>query len=224
MPFLAQGAHVGAFAAIHFQFNNAMGIIVLELDDIQLMDQQGSSGSVQFNAFTQHHGLRRPDCAPPVYLNSSCDDGSLCTIDTYCVAGECPSGSGSFIDCPPSTTGCGALIVLLQFISIALVMTALFVPLIPIVRSQLERRPHVEPLQEPEGRVVRPLCVYLEYGHYIQNKPFGQEDAVSARFEASLKDAHMLNHFKNLKVESFDPSVFTLSTGTFPAVQTRSCR
>lgn len=49
---------------------------------------------------------------------------------------------------------------------------------------------------------------------YIQNKPFGDEDAVSARFEASLKDAHMLNHFKNLKVESFDPSVFTLSTGT----------
>jgi hypothetical protein len=49
---------------------------------------------------------------------------------------------------------------------------------------------------------------------YIRNKPFGQEDAVSARFEASLKDAHMLNHFKNLKVESFDPSVFTLSTGT----------
>lgn len=49
---------------------------------------------------------------------------------------------------------------------------------------------------------------------HIQNKPFGMEDAVSARFEASLKDAHMLNHFKNLKVESFDPSVFTLSTGT----------
>jgi len=49
---------------------------------------------------------------------------------------------------------------------------------------------------------------------YIQNKPFGDEDAVSARFEASLKDAHMLNHFKNLKVESFDPTVFTLSTGT----------
>lgn len=49
---------------------------------------------------------------------------------------------------------------------------------------------------------------------YVQNKPFGDEDAVSARFEASLKDAHMLNHFKNLKVESFDPTVFTLSTGT----------
>lgn len=49
---------------------------------------------------------------------------------------------------------------------------------------------------------------------YLQNKPFGLEDAVSARFEASLKDAHMLNYFKNLKVESFDPSVFTLSSGT----------
>jgi hypothetical protein len=49
---------------------------------------------------------------------------------------------------------------------------------------------------------------------YVQNKPFGLEDAVSARFEASLKDAHMLNHFKNLKVESFDPTVFTLGTGT----------
>lgn len=49
---------------------------------------------------------------------------------------------------------------------------------------------------------------------FNENKPFGLEDAVSARFEASLKDAHMINHFKNLKVESFDPSVFTLTTGT----------
>ena len=49
---------------------------------------------------------------------------------------------------------------------------------------------------------------------YLQNKPFGLDDAVSARFEATLKDAHMLNHFKNLKVESFDPGVFTLSSGT----------
>lgn len=49
---------------------------------------------------------------------------------------------------------------------------------------------------------------------YVENKPFGLEDAVTARFEASLKDAHMLKHFKNLKVESFDPSVFTLGTGT----------
>lgn len=49
---------------------------------------------------------------------------------------------------------------------------------------------------------------------YLQNKPFGLDDAVSARFEATLKDAHMVNHFKNLKVESFDPTVFTLSSGT----------
>lgn len=49
---------------------------------------------------------------------------------------------------------------------------------------------------------------------FNENKPFGLDDAVSARFEASLKDAHMINHFKNLKVESFDPSVFTLTTGT----------
>ena len=49
---------------------------------------------------------------------------------------------------------------------------------------------------------------------HVQNKPFGIDEAVSVRFEASLKDAYMLNHFKNLKVESFDPSVFTLSTGT----------
>lgn len=49
---------------------------------------------------------------------------------------------------------------------------------------------------------------------FNENKPFGLDDAVSARFEASLKDAHMLSHFKNLKVESFDPSVFTLNTGT----------
>lgn len=49
---------------------------------------------------------------------------------------------------------------------------------------------------------------------YTQNQPFGQEEAVTARFAASLKDAHMLKHFKNLKVESFDPTVFTLTTGT----------
>lgn len=49
---------------------------------------------------------------------------------------------------------------------------------------------------------------------YTQNKPFGLNDAVTARFAANLKDAHMLKHFKNLKVESFDPSVFTLTTGT----------
>lgn len=50
--------------------------------------------------------------------------------------------------------------------------------------------------------------------NYVENKPFGQKDAVSASFQASLKDMHMINHFKNLKVESFDPTVFTLSTGT----------
>ena len=49
---------------------------------------------------------------------------------------------------------------------------------------------------------------------FVENKPFGLGDAVSARFEANLKDAHMLHHYRNLKVESFDPSVFTLSTGT----------
>ncbi len=49
---------------------------------------------------------------------------------------------------------------------------------------------------------------------YRENKPMGQEDAVTARFEASLKDAHMLRHFRNLKVESFDPSVFVLESGT----------
>jgi hypothetical protein len=49
---------------------------------------------------------------------------------------------------------------------------------------------------------------------YSENRPFEQDDAVTARFAASLKDAHMLHHFRNLKVESFDPTVFTLSTGT----------
>jgi len=49
---------------------------------------------------------------------------------------------------------------------------------------------------------------------YRENKPIGQEDAVTARFEASLKDAHMIRHFRNLKVESFDPSVFVLDPGT----------
>ena len=49
---------------------------------------------------------------------------------------------------------------------------------------------------------------------FVQNKPFGHKKAVSARFEANLKDAHMLSHFRNLKVESFDPTVFSLSSGT----------
>lgn len=49
---------------------------------------------------------------------------------------------------------------------------------------------------------------------YEQNKPFGVPDAATARFTANLKDAHMLKHFRNLKVESFDPTVFNLTTGT----------
>ncbi|HEX4880684.1 MAG TPA: hypothetical protein VFV39_12615 [Limnobacter sp.] len=49
---------------------------------------------------------------------------------------------------------------------------------------------------------------------YIQNKPFGLEGAATARFQATLKDAHMLRHFKDLKVESFDPTVFVLNPGT----------
>lgn len=49
---------------------------------------------------------------------------------------------------------------------------------------------------------------------YAQNSPLGLEDAVTARFQATLKDAHMLRHFKDLKVESFDPSVFVLNPGT----------
>ncbi|HEX4842619.1 MAG TPA: hypothetical protein VFV57_03040 [Limnobacter sp.] len=49
---------------------------------------------------------------------------------------------------------------------------------------------------------------------YVQNKPFGLEDAATARFQATLKDAHMLRYFKDLKVESFDPTVFVLNPGT----------
>ncbi|HEX4855511.1 MAG TPA: hypothetical protein VFV28_01780 [Limnobacter sp.] len=49
---------------------------------------------------------------------------------------------------------------------------------------------------------------------YEQNQPFGVKDAATARFTANLKDAHMLRHFKDLKVESFDPTVFNLVTGT----------
>ncbi|HEX4916629.1 MAG TPA: hypothetical protein VFV43_01895 [Limnobacter sp.] len=49
---------------------------------------------------------------------------------------------------------------------------------------------------------------------YIKNKPFGLENAATARFQATLKDAHMLRHFKDLKVESFDPTVFVLNPGT----------
>jgi len=49
---------------------------------------------------------------------------------------------------------------------------------------------------------------------FQENKALGVEDAVSARFEASLKDAEMLRYFKGLLVEPFDPNTFTLSTGT----------
>lgn len=46
---------------------------------------------------------------------------------------------------------------------------------------------------------------------YRKNEPMGLEDGVTARFEATLKDAHMLNYFRNLKVEPFDPNIFTLA-------------
>lgn len=49
---------------------------------------------------------------------------------------------------------------------------------------------------------------------YQQNKPFGVEDAVTVRLEASLKDSPMLKYFKGLPVEPFDPNIFTLSTGS----------
>lgn len=49
---------------------------------------------------------------------------------------------------------------------------------------------------------------------YREDKPFGLDKAVTARFKANLKDAEMLRHFRGLKVESFDPAIFTLSTGT----------
>jgi hypothetical protein len=49
---------------------------------------------------------------------------------------------------------------------------------------------------------------------FKENKALGIEEAVSARFEASLKDAEMLRYFKGLLVEPFDPNTFTLSTGT----------
>lgn len=48
---------------------------------------------------------------------------------------------------------------------------------------------------------------------YRKDSPLGLDEAVTARFEATLKDAHILNHFKNLKVEPFDPNIFTLTTG-----------
>lgn len=48
---------------------------------------------------------------------------------------------------------------------------------------------------------------------YRKDSPLGLEKAVTARFEATLKDAHILSYFKNLKVEPFDPNIFTLTTG-----------
>lgn len=48
---------------------------------------------------------------------------------------------------------------------------------------------------------------------YRKDSPLGLEEAVTARFEAKLKDAHILSYFKNLKVEPFDPNIFTLTTG-----------
>lgn len=47
-----------------------------------------------------------------------------------------------------------------------------------------------------------------------ENQALGLKDAVTARFHVTLKDAYMLKHFKDLKVESFDPTVFVLTTGT----------
>lgn len=49
---------------------------------------------------------------------------------------------------------------------------------------------------------------------YQANSPFGVNGAVTGRFKATLKDPHLLNLFRNLRVESFDPTVFVLSTGS----------
>lgn len=49
---------------------------------------------------------------------------------------------------------------------------------------------------------------------FHENKPLGISDAATVRFSASLKDPHMIRHFKNLKVESFDSSIFVLGNGT----------
>ena len=48
---------------------------------------------------------------------------------------------------------------------------------------------------------------------FTQNTSLGIPDAVTGRFLASLQDAPILKHFKNLKIESFDPSLFVLSDG-----------
>ncbi len=49
---------------------------------------------------------------------------------------------------------------------------------------------------------------------YRKDKPMGLEQAVSARFVASLKEPGLLKHFRTLKLEPFDPTVFTLTAGT----------
>lgn len=49
---------------------------------------------------------------------------------------------------------------------------------------------------------------------YTENKPLGISDAVTARLRVSLKDAFMLQYFKGLQVESYDPSAFTLENGS----------
>jgi hypothetical protein len=49
---------------------------------------------------------------------------------------------------------------------------------------------------------------------FEENQPLGVPDAVTVRFNATLKDAHMLKYFKDLSLESFDSSVFVLGTGS----------
>jgi hypothetical protein len=47
-----------------------------------------------------------------------------------------------------------------------------------------------------------------------KNQPFGVPGAVTARFYARIKEDGVLRHFKHLKLESFNSSVFVLETGT----------
>lgn len=49
---------------------------------------------------------------------------------------------------------------------------------------------------------------------YRADKPLGFEEGVTARFEVSLKEPGTLKHFRDLKLEPFDPNLFTLTTGT----------
>lgn len=48
---------------------------------------------------------------------------------------------------------------------------------------------------------------------FTEAPELGEDEAVTVRVEANLKDAHMLRYFNNLKVEPFDPAIFTLATG-----------